>query len=62
MFCIVNTDNFGRDYPNEWFVDGSFETEEAAQTRADQLNVNDYTFRYYKVVELPYELGPGFEP
>ena len=63
MFRIVNTDNFGGDYPNESFTnDGPFETKELAQARADELNDHDYNPRYFKVVEMPYELAPGFEP
>jgi hypothetical protein len=62
-YRIVNTDNFGGDYPNESFVDEAFETKEAAQMRADELNVGgDHAPRYFKVVEMPYELRPGFEP
>lgn len=62
-FCVVNTDNYGCDYPNESFVDG-FDTEEAAQQFADSLNHNagKYSLRYFKVVKMPYELTPGFEP
>lgn len=63
-YRIVNTDNFGGDYPNESFKDGEFETREGAQARADELNTIDpeHNPRYYKVVEMPYELQPGFEP
>lgn len=63
-YRIVNTDNFGGDYPDESFTDdGSFETKEAAQERADALNVGpDWAPRYFKVVEMPYKLQPGFEP
>jgi hypothetical protein len=64
-YRIVNTDNFGSDYPNEFFTeDEPYILEELAQLRADELNAgdNDYSPRYYKVVEMPYELAPGFEP
>jgi len=62
-YRIVNTDNFGGDYPNESFVGDDYETKQAAQERADELNIGgDYAPRYYKVVEMPYELQPGFEP
>ena len=63
-YRIVNTDNFGRDYPNESFTeDGPFETEAEASARADELNVGGETNpRYFKVVKLPYDLQPGFEP
>ena len=64
-YRIVNTDNFGRDYPNESFTeDGPFSTQAAAQAQADMLNGNDgdWAPRYFIVVALPYELQPGFEP
>ncbi len=61
-YRIVNTDNYGGDYPNESFVGDSFEIWEAAQKLADELNIYDHNPRYFKVVELPYELKPGFEP
>lgn len=64
MYRIVNTDNFGGDYPNESFTEhGPFNTKEDAQEIADELNGDyDYNPRYYKVVKLPYKLQPGFEP
>ena len=66
MYRIVNTDNLGVDYPNESFTDDEpFETEDAAQFRADELNVYErhqtglrYSLRYFKVVEMPYKLQP----
>lgn len=64
-YRIVNTNNFGGDYPNESFTDDeSFETQKAAQARADKLNdkAGDNSPRYFKVVKMPYELQPGFEP
>jgi len=63
-YRIVNTDNFGGDYPNESFVEGYYETEAAAQAQADWMNkqVGEHSARYFKVVKLPYELAPGFEP
>lgn len=62
-FRIVDTDNFGGDYPNESFVGEPFESKDAAQQKADELNVGgDYAQRYYMVVEEPYKLQPGFEP
>ena len=65
MFRIVNTDNYGGDYPNESFTDdGPFESKKDAQIRADERNgpPDRVSSRYYKVVEMPYELQPGFEP
>lgn len=62
-YRIVDTDNFEGDYPDEKFVGDEYKTEQEAQVRADELNVGgDYAARYYKVVELPYKLQPGFEP
>lgn len=61
---IVNTDNFGGDYPNEKFVEREFSSRHVAQLTADSLNerAGEHSPRYYKVVETPYELQPGFEP
>ena len=64
-YRIVDTDNFGSDYPNESFTeDGPFETYAEARERSSVLNGNagDWSLRYYKVVSLPYTLQPGFEP
>ena len=61
---IVDTDNFGGDYPNERFV--LFQMGEvAAKEVAAVLNkhfCSDYSSRYYKVVEDDYELVGAFEP
>lgn len=65
MYRIVDTDNFNGDYPNESFVeDAEFETLALAQCTADEMNMGGgpYASRYFKVVEMPYELQPGFEP
>lgn len=60
---VVNTDNFGSDYPNERFVGPECSTKAEAQTLADGSNgPHDYSSRWHKVVELPYTLKPGFEP
>lgn len=60
---IVNTDNFGGDYPNETFVLWPL-SKDRAQRIADILNedAGDYSPRFYKVVENDYVLQPGFEP
>ena len=60
-YRIVNTDNFNGDYPAEYFVEDEFESKEEAQKRADELNIGAFS-RWHYVVELPYELAPGFEP
>ena len=64
FFRVVNTDNFGGDYPDEWFVGPEYATKVEAQEVADIMNHDggDLAPRFHKVVELPYELRPGFEP
>lgn len=67
-FFIVNTDNFGGDYPNEKFVENLpiFATRGNAQAVANAINQNmaggDRGPRYFKIVEEGYVLQPGFEP
>lgn len=61
---IINTDNFGSDYPSEQFVLWSMGPE-AAKEVAEVLNKwfsGDQAPRYFKVVPDDYELAPGFEP
>ena len=59
-YRIVNTDNFARDYPHEMFVGPEFVRKEDAQAESDKLNEHAFD-RWHKVVEMPYELQPGFE-
>lgn len=60
---IVNTDNFGRDYPNERFLYIPIGEEEALQKICDIINYGGSDpQRFYKVVENDYKLVPGFEP
>lgn len=63
-FRIVDTDNFGGDYPDEKFVGTDYATEAEAQKVANEMNDGhgDYSRRYRKVVEMPYKLAPGFTP
>lgn len=69
-YRIVDTDNFGGDYPDERFVmdaSGSpaeFQTKDGARKLVDEMNDGSGTYapRYYKVVKMPYELVAGFEP
>lgn len=64
-YRIVDTDNFGGDYPNEKFVGPECALQEEAEAEAEELNYKHggaLAHRYYKVVEMPYELAPGFEP
>ena len=59
---VVNTDNFGGDYPDEKFCSGSL-SPEAAKKLADKMNGPvEHTSRYFKVVDDTYVLQPGFEP
>lgn len=67
MSKVIETDNFGGDYPNESFV---FESRtlspEAAERIADILNSEwcptGHERRYWRVVDDDYVLQPGFEP
>lgn len=73
---IVNTDNFGGDYPDEKFVclvltDGTNNDgpllelpQDIAKRIADALNDwrGERSVRFCKVVPNDYKLRPGFEP
>ena len=63
MARIVDTDNFGGDYPDEKFLLWVMPKEDAERI-AEILNnrSGDNSARYYKVVENDYKLQPGFEP
>lgn len=63
MARIVDTDNFGGDYPNERFLLWPM-PEEAAEKIASILNdyAGENAPRFYKVVPNDYVLEPGFEP
>ena len=62
---IVETDNFGGDYPNERFV-GPLPHMNAEQAEKVAAVINEVAgerhHRYWKVVDDRYELQPGFEP
>jgi hypothetical protein len=61
---IVETDNFGGDYPDEKFVLFPM-GEQAAKEIAAVLNKHfsgDYAPRYYIVVQNDYKLAPSFVP
>ncbi len=64
-FRIVNTDNYGGDYPNERFIGLPSMSREAAEEIAAVINKHlcnsEYCTRYYKVVPADYALQPGFE-
>jgi hypothetical protein len=65
-YKIVETDNFGGDYPNEQFVNIPATTEENARKIAFAINhaFNMYgnDARYWIVKPEDYKLQPGFEP
>ena len=66
FFKIVNTDNFGSDYPDEKFLDLTFWTRDSALRVANAINAelcnDDHASRFWKVVDSDYKLQPGFEP
>lgn len=67
-FLIVETDNFGGDYPDEKFVEPLpvFTSRDQASIVSAAINSaipNRLNApRWYKVVEEGYVLAPGFEP
>lgn len=65
-YAVVNTDNYGSDYPNEKFLVERVRTKFNAEAIAHFMNQefcrDDHDTRYWKVVEEPYQLQPGFEP
>jgi hypothetical protein len=62
-FRVVETDNLGRDYPNETFASPLIISQAQAERLADLFNERSIgSDRYWKVVEMPYDLQPGFEP
>jgi hypothetical protein len=69
IYGVVDTDNFGGDYPDEKFVVQCWLREETAVEITRLLNAEnsingdgDAASRYYKVVARGYKLQPGFEP
>ena len=62
LFKIVETDNFGGDYPDEKFVNLPACTEVTAHKLADDINhyfSGTCMPRYWKVVPADYKLQPG---
>lgn len=63
MARIIDTDNFGGDYPDEkfWFW---IMTEEQAKAICDAINkaAGPHSSRYWRVVPNDYKPAPGFEP
>lgn len=60
---IVDTDNYGGDYPNERFLLW-YMSEKHARKIVDVINeaAGPTSNRYWKVVDNDYELQSGFEP
>ena len=60
---IVETDNFGGDYPDESFLLWPM-PEDKARAIAEAINAAGSmdSHRYWKVVPDDYVLQPGFEP
>lgn len=63
-WSVVNTDNYGGDYPNERFEVQGLPSEALARQVAATLQAlrGPTASRYSKVVQEPYTLQPGFEP
>jgi len=63
MAKIIETDNLGRDYPDEKFLNLPPLPREHAQFVADAINkvVGERNPRFWRVVENDYVLKPGFE-
>ncbi len=63
-YRIVETDNFGRDYPDEKFLRIPPLSEDDAKQVVDIINraAGPDHSRYWKVVPLDYKLAPDFKP
>ena len=62
-FRIVETDNYGSDYPDEKFLNiPALSSKEKANEIADVINKHCCDRRYWRVVPHDYKLRPGFEP
>lgn len=59
-YRVVETDNYGGDYPNERFACG-VTSEEKAEIIASSFNDAFCDRRFWKVVPDGYKLRPGFE-
>lgn len=61
-YRVVETDNYGGDYPNEKFATPYALSEQNAKEIAALFNKLMCHSRYWKVVKDGYKLQPGFEP
>ena len=62
---LVETDNYGRDYPNEKFIAIDIPSEEWAKLFVDAYNKGleqQRILRAVEHIEIVYKLEPGFEP
>lgn len=62
---IIQTDNFGGDYPDECFVEGLVVfSDEKLKRICAAINAELYVDhpRCFRVVDDDYKLQPGFEP
>ena len=59
---IIDTDNYGGDYPDETVIAANITNKRFADTMCQALNDKFCDHRFYKVVEDDYVLQPGFEP
>lgn len=64
MAKIIDTDNFGGDYPSESFLNLPPLTQEHAESIAKAINSGfpEDCPRYWRAVPNDYKLQPGFEP
>ncbi len=63
MSRIVNTDNYGGDYPDESFILWPMSKVSAEKiTTILNQDAGPEASRYFKVVDMDYKLQPGFEP
>jgi hypothetical protein len=64
-YRIIDTDNFGGDYPNEKVIASGITYKPFADEMCEALIAKfsgNHASRFYKVVEDDYDLQPGFEP
>ena len=66
LYRIVESDNYGSDYPDEKFATPytffRYQAEVIAKCFNEAMNPTGQGRRYWKVVEDGYKLQPGFEP